>query len=225
MNPLARIAYNMIAEGGEAVGKSAADDVLKAASKIADEGVEGVDDWGWKGGKEGEMSGRQYLSALQNNRRLIGTRYASGPDSVLEKEALERGRKQLLSAAEKNKELGRIFTTVVEKEKALAPKWKTLEDVQDEVALRLNSVLASLEDANVPRSYTGKLAAGWWNAGANAAKWLPSSDFQNYGAKAIPGKLSELLSGMTNDQRETFLAMLPEWTDSLDELAEMARTV
>ena len=205
MNPLARIAYNMIAEGGEAAARSSGDDVLKAAAKIADEGVKVADDWGWKGGKPGEITGREYMRNLDIE-----------PESLL-------------------------------------PRLKKDFDVNglDDADLLMNW-FADLEEADVPRKWTGKIAKKMWGSDSG----IPLDD-SNSGLLTVFKDISKYMRPMSNadrttlvsmlpnwertvsdlpstvkalktlssDQRETFMSLLPEWSGSIDDLAELTRTI
>jgi len=68
---------------------------------------------------------------------------------------------------------------------------------------------ARMEKADIPRKWTGKAM------NAVLQSKMPVS----------PNSLSDLMRPMTNDQRETFLALLPEWTGSMDDLAAAARSL
>lgn len=215
MNPLARIAYNMIAEGGEAVGKSAADDVLKAASKIADEGVEVVDDWGWKGGKPGELTGGEFTSkwdkleeeAEEATRKALGLSKKAYSEAFDSDEAYNLFLKNL---SEKQHEMGDI---AYEKLRRTAnPYILETSGYDAPFVMREFSIL---EKADFPREWTGK---------ALPAIRAYQGNFADLSANLVQN-ISNLMRPMTNDQRETFLALLPEWTESLDELAKAAKTV
>ena len=68
MNPLARAVYNIVAEGGDDVLRAAGRAAKKidprtakeAVKRVADDVVEAADDWGWKGGRPGEITSKDY---------------------------------------------------------------------------------------------------------------------------------------------------------------------
>ena len=68
---------------------------------------------------------------------------------------------------------------------------------------------ARMEKADIPREWTGK------TMNAALQSQIPVS----------PNFLSDTMRPMTNDQRETFLSLLPEWTESLEDLADLARNI
>ena len=71
----------------------------------------------------------------------------------------------------------------------------------------------NLEKADIPRRYTGKVARAHLDAGGG---YINPDTAQKY---------SDLMRPMTDDQRDTFLALLPQWHGTLDELAEAARNL
>jgi len=208
VNPLARIAYNMIAEGGEAAARSSGDDVLKAAAKIADEGI---DDWGWKGGKPGEMSGTEYMKEYQDIQDIT----------------LDETLKELKVAPEdwddfdvfdspEAADLYDKLSFMAESELAneVVPQIKDIVGEFPEVdyVRRAMENFATLEAADTPRKWTGKLYNPLQNR--DSFGFIKETDAQI---------VSNLMRNMTESQREEFVALLPEWTESLDDLANAVR--
>ena len=160
---------------------AALDPIKKAAvyamslADNADDAARVADDWGWKGGKPGEITGTDYMQDL----------------NVKPEDLIPRLR-------------------------------KSFGDMKRDDADLLMQWFADMEDAGIPRRWTGKLAKKLWNTptGPN----IPFDDSQT-GLATYFQNVSDSMRPMTNDQRETFLALLPEWEGSLDELADAARSL
>jgi hypothetical protein len=74
----------------------------------------------------------------------------------------------------------------------------------------------TLEKAGIPREWTGRV----YKALRADDHPINVLDRVEDSAQAI----SDAMRPMTNDQRETFLALLPEWTESLDDLVNAVKT-
>lgn len=161
-------------------------DVAKAASK--------ADDWGWKGGKPGEIT---------------GTWFRSRPDVVVRDDFgnIVHAKTQVMSQLRKAVEAGKL------------PKEAATESGMRTWMRRF----AEAEDAGIPREWTGKTVRAYSESSPFRQKAL----FSSYNASPEPAmvQISNTMRPMTNDQRETFLALLPDWSGSLDELAETARSL
>ncbi len=202
MNPLARIVYNMVAEGAEAGAKASADDVLRAAEKIADEGVEAAGDWGWKGGKPGELTGGEYHRRLDN---LY--------DSYDQSDQIDRARWR--TAEDKLRD-----ELNFEIENQLAQSSSNIDSILfnrlDGDIDKFTTDMRELERAGIPREWTGKV----WPAIQGQLQYP-----NDYVPPVIAQQVSDAMRPMTNDQREEFLALLPEWTESLEDLANAVKTL
>jgi hypothetical protein len=81
----------------------------------------------------------------------------------------------------------------------------------------------ALEDANVPREWTGKLYKSVRQSEGLSA--LPPEMY----AKSVSDAMRKLYVSdnpeLTKTYRETFLSLLPAWYGSMDELAETARSL
>ena len=198
MNPLARIVYNMVAEGAEAGAKASADDVLRAAGKIADEGVQAADDWGWKGDPTGRLTGGKYRDAFDSAyNRWTNNSYNPWDEAFADTRGM-------------NDELVERFS------ESSDPFYQKLAEYRDEVAY-MADVMRHVETADVPIEWTGKVAKILYRSPDLPVftKYLADS------AKSV----SDAMRPMTNEQRETFLSLLPEWTESLDDLANAVKTL
>lgn len=168
-----------------------------AGEKVAEK----ADDWGWKGGKEGEITGQQFENALKVHRDNYGNVIPSYKDA---------DRKVIQRAYTQTEKMGR-------------------GDVRS-----LMGDFADLEQADVPREWTGRImkAVGrpLWEVADDVGNQLlgsttPSGLARIVMSRHIAEAISDAMRPMTNVQRETFVALLPEWTGTLDELADAARTI
>lgn len=213
MNPLARAVYNMVAEGGDDVLRAAGRAAKKidprtakeAIKRVADDVVEAADDWGWKGGKPGELTGEKLKYYFEAHPRTLDRRVTS---------LVPKSQQRIVRKAEKQLERFRkkYPNSAVARRMSLRTEWGA-EDI--------GTLFAAMERADIPRAWTGKVAA------ALPDKLLYTFNRGNYVSKwDEPAKLKEIsdaMRPMTNDQREEFLALLPEWTESLDDLANAVR--
>lgn len=209
ISPLLKAVYRMATSGDDVA--RVADDVVgavrniapkkQAVARMADEVVEKADDWGWKGGKPGEFTGTEFRK-IQEDYSPQGERVYN--DTV----------EKLVDKFENLPAKSSTYATYARLKSRYAP-FHGIRSAARQAAAELQETYGRLEKANVPREYTGKLA----NAILQRTSGITSVD------NAVAKKLSTALEGMTNDQRETFLSLLPEWADSLDELVETARTL
>lgn len=143
----------------------------EAIERLAKAAVKVVDDWGWKGGKPGEITGGKYMKDLN------------------------------IKADDLIPRLSKDFGDMGPNDADYLMQW-----------------FADMEAADIPRQWTGKIAKALWNSNTS----LPfdespsgmATNFQN---------ISNLMRPMTNDQRQTFLSLLPRWTGSLDQAAAAAK--
>ena len=157
---------------------------LEALKKM----VPKVDDWGWKGGKEGEITGIEFFKKAESLK--------SNPnDTAL---LLQQVGDQLSAFSGTGMPLARGRTA------------RLMEDFEN------------LELADIPRKWTGKIMKA---SGGDLSRLGRKFGSQITGPKDIAISISDTMRPMTNDQRETFLALLPDWSGSLDDLAEAARNL
>jgi len=144
--------------------------IAKGVAKVAD-------DWGWKGGKEGEVTGTMYVQNPMDPSNLMAR---------LEKDfdLYDKGSADLLM------------------------RW-----------------FSDLESADVPREWTGKIAKKLWEAGALRVRGIADNfiDDGNSGFLNSFKHISDAMRPMTNEQRETFLNLLPRWTGTLETAASTAK--
>lgn len=71
-----------------------------------------------------------------------------------------------------------------------------------------------LEKADIPRAWTGEVFAALYKRHGMRGIWWPTG---------ASNTVSALMKPMTNDQRTTFLQLLPTWKGDLDKLASVAK--
>ena len=206
----------------------AALDPLKKAAiyamSLADEGGDVAkvsDDWGWKGGKPGEITGGIY-------NELYGK--MGGYGRLQSTDGLSEDAVRLITTSP----LSRDLTKSLSLDNAAISQLKNspinagtpnIGRVMDDFAL--------LENADIPREWTGKIVSAFGGRvprnGAEGVDRLIGDIPVGRGTTSyrdiVATKVSDIMRPMTNDQRETFLSLLPEWSGSLDELAEAARSL
>lgn len=167
---------------------SARDDAIKALAKVAD-------DWGWKGGKPGEITAGQ-LAGL----RAKGEDYRA--DKIL-RDHVERFYQKYPNSP---------LSTEMQRN---GTKW--INNTPLEIKL-FEDVMSALEQAGVPREWTGRLASvlprPTVTSGITGKRRINPEEIE---------RVSNLMRPMTNAQRETFLSLLPRWTGTLEQAASAAK--
>lgn len=155
---------------------SAREDAIRKLASAAD-------DWGWKGGKPGEISGTEvwdypsgtyvkFLNQIKNDEYLSNL------------VPYDPGSKYLISEASNR-------------------------------ALDIANGFRTMEQAGLPRQYTGKLYKALI-ARSGAREPVGSGD---------AWVASRLMQDMTQDQRENFLNLLPTWRGEIEKAASVAKRV
>lgn len=209
------------------LGKDAA---LEAVRKIAERSKK-ADDWGWKGGKPGEITGTKWKMALDSYN--AGRINADDYENVLKsaygqfEKAASRGK----PVGSRLSELQRLYGY------GDGPVQKKLANLEYEdrvgIAEQMLEDFYILEKAGVPRRLTGKLQPKLPELMRNSTYQhilrsnTSTKDDIKIGdyARAFKETYGRYLSEMRPDQQETFLALLPDWSGSLDELAEAAKNL
>jgi len=201
-----------------------ADDVVRVVDDVTKVG----DDWGWKGGKPGEITGGELRELALSTRSPVILSTTINPYNVrsVQEQALRMAdqleRTENPAVREAYNNVLRRLSNVGPAGYLPKPTASARANAAGDMALRFSE----LEKAGVPREWTGKVFT--------AMQQLPSHMIWPYADKiraassprgAIAQVLSDFMRPMTNDQRETFLAMLPEWEGSLDDLADAARSL
>lgn len=153
---------------------SARDDAIKALAKVAD-------DWGWKGGKKGEITG----TALWDNPRELY--------------------KDFLNQIKTDKDLAVLVP--------FEPSSNYLVRHAADTAFEIANGFRAMEQAGLPRTYTGKLYKSLLQRTKQA------SPIDVYDAWVAANSMKT----MTNEQRTTFLQLLPRWTGTLEQAANAAK--
>ena len=241
MNPLARAVYNIVAEGGDDVLRAAGRAAKKidprtakeAVKRVADDVVEAADDWGWKGGRPGEITSKDYWK---------------------ERDIIEK----MGDTAAAEVRLGKLDNKVIEQfSKSKYPhirgdeySWSR-EQGPDEMM----RMFASIEEAGVPRKWSGRFAEvtlkgdSYYDYSmiekmADHMKSMTDAQRKTYldtvekitesWGELLPGETSEetgrfvaeaakAAQELTPSQLEEYWALLPEWTESLEDLSNAVR--
>jgi hypothetical protein len=218
LDEVAKRAPKVVDAVGDVAKKVDLDSAKQAVQRVADDVVEAADDWGWKGGKPGEVTGKHWDA---DNRKYDYVR--------------ETAREQLEKHAAKNPS------------SSIADNWKTLNQMLpaskyiDEPTANIMGDFELLESAGIPREWTGKVLDSLYRYGKQVVD-SPGLNLRRIGDTRMPNtlalfgpggrsgivsvaeKLSDAMRPLTNEQRETFLALLPEWTESLDDLVNAVKT-
>lgn len=190
--------------------------------------AESADDWGWKGGKPGEITGGEYERALGKYNQLVKYGDRDSPQALNLYKTLEDGAMQWYDSAlrgklgpdwkkkaeyyagrfgdvdklSKNNKLRQAFLRGTPGEYGLS--WL---DEASKISLRF----ATFEEFGVPREFTGQLFRAM-------PQPIHGPTFAN---------TTELVDAFktlsTNDQRETFLNLLPRWTGTMEQAASAAK--
>lgn len=172
-------------------------------------------DWGWKGGKPGEVTGGEYVNALFGKQD-------PGVSRGIEK-TLRTAVKQLekYSSSKPNAPISMVYSSIAGK------GYKGAK--QDAARYLYLQTFRPIERANVPREWTGKMANALLSpemTRATAYRLLgdqtPSLDARGL-TEALADAASNIMRPMTNAQRETFLQLLPRWTGSIETAASAAK--
>lgn len=198
-NPIGMIAGKIASEVAEGLAKKAAPVVASAAKKA----TKVVDDWGWKGGKKGELTGTEFKS-----KKFGSPEYESGK---------AQGIKQL-SATSAKKPGSPIATNYANMLKQVSA---------DEAAVNSLNDFAKLEEAGIPREYTGRVLNAMYKRAQGKTRMPINLARVTYMEKGnfTPDKISKKLALLTAEQRDTLLSLLPEWEGSLDDLANAAKNL
>ena len=180
--------------------------VAPIAKKIGEEVVEGmakskasksvaksVDDWGWKGGKPGEITGGKFTDMM-----------SVGPgrrDPVLIDVSLYKAGEQL----------GRFSPT-----RTLA-RGRTQRMLEDFELLERADIPRKWTGKVMSAFKDNSIVGAMKNAGMDVSGTTSRT------RQRFADSLSSAMRPMTNAQRETFLSLLPEWAGSIDDLAKAAK--
>jgi hypothetical protein len=210
---------------------AALDPIKKAAvyamslADNADDVARVVDDWGWKGGKPGEITGGEYMKRVE-----AGYGRAEKLRTMMEAQGMDEGRVAEAYYRELDANVGALNKELAKQlRKSKDPYYRTIgEHGSDSDLVDLMRSFRTLEQAGVPRKWTGKVARklpfdAWNKYPALSEFALSATGPFSYSGAA--NKLSKAMETMSDEDINTFLALLPEWSGSLDELADAARSL
>lgn len=190
--------------------------------------AEVADDWGWKGGKPGEITGNQFVDFVKENSPPIR---GASIDEMYE---------DAVRMAEMDASLGdsdsyeSFMDTVRQVKNQLSKsKHKALVPYQASDSLTANDVarmtaFKQLEDLDVPRKWTGKIVAAVEEAPVDLDRLLPNVREEMFGTNddyigEVLKNVVDYMRPMTDAQRQTFLNLLPRWTGTLEQAASAAK--
>ncbi len=186
---------------------SAREEAIGRLAKVAD-------DWGWKGGKPGEVTGGDYHGALDDLYYRMNS-FESDPDAVgFEYERqLARWRN---AEDDLREELDQKIIDQIESSKNNQLKnafIKSGEDIE-----KFTQDMKTLERANIPREWTGKV---WPVIQGQLQKQF------DYIPPILAQQVSDLMRPMTNDQRYMFLKLMSSNISgqTLDRIASTVRRI
>ena len=194
-----KMALDPLADSAQAIVRNVSDitaDKVGALTRMADDVV---DDWGWKGGKPGEITGGQY------------------PDLKLRIEKQLRNEPVWDDPAVTDDDIARMIDdrAAAMMKKQFAPSPRVSELARTGSVDFIMDDFMRLENAGVPRAWTGKVLPQLREALEQGDEVSP----------AVAATVSRLMRPMTTSQRETFLSLLPEWEGSIEDLAVVARSL
>ena len=162
--------------------------------------AEAADAWGWKGGKPGELTGGAYQERLDDLYNSYNTY-----------DEIERERWENAEIALRDK-MDDIINAQVDKSKN--PNLKRAFNNTGNYVEKFTMDMQALEDAGIPREWTGKV----WPAIQSQLQYR-----YDFIPPILAQQVSDLMSRMTNEQRQTFVNLLPRWTGTLEAAASAAR--
>jgi len=200
----------------QAVTRMAADASKKVASK--------VDDWGWKGGKPGEITGLSFTKQMADayaggNTKNVNALYKKArkqlgiPDEVADSVMV---RKMYEFSDMESAGIPRAYTGKIYKKigdiltHANVASW--VSHPKFIRGLDTPGITGMLSEQLKPLTHAQRLTAI-----DMLPTWPRSLDDL--------GKTAKEITKMTSDQKETFLSLLPEWTESLDSLYNAAKNI
>ena len=196
---------------------------LEALQKMLPK-VDDVDDWGWKGGKPGELTGGEYMRALDDieAEALRSTKKRFNIPENVEDYNPYGGEEQ--RRFYETKRFNALDPYVSQADRQLSKIYGGGLDTSDGTTVAMMGFDA-LEKADIPRKWTGRV----YKALAEGTHPVDTLDRLEDSAQDISNLMRQMyVKGdpeTTLAHRETFLSLLPQWTESLDDLAEAARSL
>lgn len=175
------------------VVRSAAEEIPDAARKALDDMAGAVGDWGWKGGKPGEITGGEFLKAWV-------------PASESERRNLYRR-----VADQFRKSSNPLLRSIAD----------DTDDWEYRIPGKMRDFV-SLESAGIPRAYTGKVLLTLQKMNRSPEHFARARSRPRK-TENFAQLISEALRPMTDSQRETYLALFPGHEGSFEQLEQIAR--
>jgi hypothetical protein len=209
------------------MASGAADEVVPILRRTGDEAMDALgavakkaDDWGWKGGKPGEITGTEYVQIVRNSDQAQkGTKRVT-------REALNRADKKFAEQTGYGRAFKDLYFGGNGRNSAAGERFN------------IASEFAKMEKADIPREWTGKLSKAIRGRLDTVGTTNPQYKglYEDWGGTLqVPPKnlvpndfyyvISDAMRPMTNDQRTVFLGLLSDWDDSLESLAKTVRNL
>jgi hypothetical protein len=169
--------------------------IVKGVAKV-------VDDWGWKGGKPGELTGGEYQKRLDDLYQLY-----------------KRGGRGFYNPWRKEEDLLRDkMDTIIDDQVAKSKNFNLKKIVYQTGIEKFTKDMQTLENADIPREWTGKV----WPV---IQKQLENK--YDYVPPILAQQVSDLMRPMTDDQRYMFLKLMSSNISgqTLDRIASTVRRI
>jgi hypothetical protein len=193
---------------------SAREEAIGKLAKVAD-------DWGWSPSqmKPGEISGTRFGEFLSDESGLYDRDYAYD-NWTKYNDALNYAHLGETINNDLTKTMGQVYKQLdASKYSSLRPQNK------QDVGSMLDNMrkFEIMETIGVPRKWTGKVLNAFLQV-QDYQRLTPNLDInaENYDYVFLQ-QMSDILRPMTNDQRQTFLNLLPKWTGTLETAASAAK--
>lgn len=200
----------------------------EAIGRLAKATKEAAGDWGWRGGKPGEITGNEFVDFVKEN-----APYVRGA-SIDETYANAVRMAELDNALGDYDSYESFMDTVRQvknqlsksKHKALVPYQTSDSLTENDVAVM--TAFKQLEDLDVPRKWTGKIVAAIEEAPADLDRLLPNVQEEMFLTNddyigEVLKNVANYMRPMTEDQRGAFLQLLYRWTGTMEQAANAAK--
>jgi len=169
-----------------------------------------IGDWNWTGGKPGEITGGDILREIPSGRPMFGE----------QRNLMDAFVNQLRGSTKSGDRFNRLldeYALVQQRSMDLMKRPASgVVSPSREIAKRFYA----LENAGVPREYTGAIERYFGRSDT-----LPNMAKNTKLLQKKAKEMSNLMRSMTDDQRQTFLNLLPTWLGTMKDAAVVAKKV
>ena len=211
-----KMALDPLADSAEAIVRNISyvpADKAGALTRMADDVV---DDWGWKGGKPGEITGGQYMDLYRKAQKETDAATSKMELKGMPEDELSDYYYDFLDKRmrDTNRDVMQQFSNNPRTAGIAQNDWNIVDIMHD---------FSKLEKADIPREFTGKLLLALYQK--NIPQGFRSrEDLLQAISNAMRGMYVKGDPDLTKQYRETFLSILPEWEGSIENLAIAARS-